>query len=403
MTLAKGVNKAIAYKKETTWGTAAGATGAKLLRRVTGSFNQTASPIQSAEIRTDYQIADYRLGGRSSDGSLNGELSPGSYADFFAAALAKDFAVGGATTAASLTIATSGLFYTITRVAGSWITDGFYVGNVVRLTGAGFNVANTAKNIQILSITATVLTVKTFDENVLVAEGPIASADCSVVGKQTMAPLTGHTSDSFTVEEFYNDVAVSEVHTGMKVDSIAVQLPSSGFVTANTTFKGKGMTQTGTTQYFTTPTAAPSTGLTVAVSGTVLVNGTPVAVITSADFNIARALQPATVIGSNYAAEMFDGRINVTGKVSSYFEDSTYRDYFINETKISIVFALTTGTSANSDVISFVLPSVKLGTTTRNDGEAGIIEDHSFQAILNTVTTGGLPATTMLIQDSSIL
>lgn len=401
--LAKGVDKKIAYRKETTWGVVAPDSGAKQLRRVTSQFNQKAEELQSAEIRQDYQIADYRHGSLSTEGSLNGELSPSTYADFFAAALAKNFAAGGSTTGASLTIAVSGSFYTITRAAGSWLTDGFYVGNIIRLTGAGFTPANVGKNIQILSMTALVLTVRTFDDNKLTAEGPIAAAGAAVVGKQTFAPLTGHTSDSFTVEEFYGGgVNVSEVHTGNKVGSVAVQLPASGFCTVDFTFMGKGMMQTGASQHFATATAASTTGLTVGVSGSVLVNGVPAGVITNASFNIDRGLEPAVVVGSKYAADIFDGRINVTGDFSTYFENKVYRDYFIDETKISLVFALTTGSEANAEVISFVLPSVKLGSSSRDDGEAGIVQDHSFQAILNTVTTTGLPATTLLIQDTSM-
>jgi len=403
MTLAKGVDKKIAYKKEPSWGTIASDSGAKQLRRVTSQFNQTAENYQSAEIRQDYQIADYRLGNLSTEGSLNGELSPGTYSDFFAAALAKDFAAGGTTTGASLTIAVSGSFYTITRAAGSWLTDGFYVGNVIRLSGAGFAPANVAKNIQILVVTALVLTVKTFDANTLTAEGPIASAGAAIVGKQSFAPLTGHTSDSFTVEEFYGGgVNVSEVHAGNKVGSVAVQLPASGFCTVDFSFMGKGMMQTGSTQHFATATSASTTGLTIGVSGNVLVNGTPTGIITNASLSLDRGLESAKVVGSKYAADIFDGRINVTGNFSTYFEDVVYRDYFINETKISLVFALTTGSEANSDVISFVLPSIKLGSATRNDGETGIVQEHSFQAILNTVTTGGLPATTLLLQDTSV-
>ena len=403
--LAKGVDKKIAYRKESAWGTiAADGVAAKQLRRVTSQFNQTAETLQSAEIRQDYQIADYRLGSLSTEGSLNGELSPGTYSDFFAAALAKDFVAGGSTTGASLTIAASGSFYTITRATGSWLTDGFYVGNVIRLSGAGFAPANVGKNIQILSITALVLTVRTFDANTLTPEGPIAAAGAAVVGKQTFAPLTGHTSDSFTVEEFYGGgVNVSEVHAGNKVGSIAVQLPASGFCTIDVSFMGKGMMKTGNTQHFATAAAASTTGLTVGISGSVLVNGVPAGVITNASFNLDRGLESAVVVGSRYAADIFDGRVNVTGDFSTYFENSVYRDYFINETKISLVFALTTGSEANAEVISFVLPSVKLGSTSRNDGEAGIVQDHSFQALLNTVTTGGLPATTLLVQDSSLL
>lgn len=403
MALAKGVSKKIAFKRETAWAVEpVDKTSAQYLPRVTGTFNVTAETLQSATIRPDYQTENYRLGVRSGEGSLNTELSPGVYEEFFAAALAKDFVAGGTTTGASVTIAASGQYFTITRDTGSWLTDGFYVGNVVRLTGAGLDTANVGNNILILSLTATVLTVKTFAENDLVAEGPIAAVDVAVVGKQTYAPQTGHISPSFAVEEFYENIGVSELHLGNRVGTVAVSLPTSGFCTADFTFMGKGKTVNGTSQFYTSPQPSPNTGSTVSVSGSVIVNGVPAGVITSADFNIDRALAPANVIGTNYAVEIFDGRISVTGNMSTYFENGTFRDYFLDETRISVVFALTTGSAKDANVITFVLPSVQLGSSTRDDQESGIVQSHSFQALLNTNTTNGNVLSTMLIQDSTL-
>lgn len=402
--LAKGVSKKISFKRETAWAEVpVDKTGAQYLPRVTGQFNVTAEALQSATIRSDYQSENYRLGTRSGEGSLNAELSPGVYEEFFAAALAKDFVAGGNTTGASITIAASGDFFKVTRAAGSWLTDGFYVGNVVRLTGAGLNAANAGNNLLVLSMTALVLTVRTFADNTLVAEGPIAAVAIAVVGKQTFTPQTGHISPSFAVEEFFENIAVSELHLGNKVGTVAVSLPTSGFCTADFSFMGKGKTVNGTSQFYTTPASSPNTGSTVSVSGAVIVNGVPAGVITSASLNIDRALEPANVIGTNHAVEIFDGRVTVTGDFSTYFQDATFRDYFLNETRISLVIALTTGSEKDANVMTFVMPSVQLGSSSRNDGETGIVQDHSFQALLNTKAATGLVMSTLLVQDSTLV
>lgn len=401
--IAKGVAKRVAYKKESTWGTAAGASGAKYLRRVTANFNLTKETYESAEIRTDMQVADMRHGVRSAEGSLNGELSPSTYSDFMQSILARNFTVGGTTTGASITIATSGLFYTVTRAAGSWLTDGFFVGNVVRLTGAGFNAANVANNLLIVSMTATVLTVKVLSATPLVAEGPIASAGADAVGKLTYAPLSGHTDDSYTIEEWYSDIAQSEVYTGMKVGTMNVQLPATGLVTCDFSFMGKNREQKGTSQYFTSPTAAGTNGIFASVSGAMVVNGAPVALITSMDFTVERGLEAANVVGSNFAADVFTGRIRVTGNFSTYFQDGVFRDYFDSEAKISLVVALSTGEEKNADVVSFSFPLVKVGSATKADGESGIVQDHSFTALLNPVTTAGLIGSTMMVQDTAVV
>lgn len=401
--ISKGVNKRLGLKKETAWGTLAGAAGAKYLRRVTANFNLTKEQIESQEIRTDYQVADMRHGVRSAEGSLNGELSPGSYADLMASVVAKDFAAGGSATGVSVTIAASGAFFTVTRAAGSWLTDGFKAGTVVAMTGAGLNVANVGNNLLIASMSATVLTVVAISGTALVAEGPITPVAVATRGKVTYAPLTGHTDDSYTIEEWYSDIAQSEVYTGMKVGSMNVQLPATGLVTCDFSFMGKNLEQTGTSQYFTTPTAAGTDGIFAAVSGALIVNGTPVALITSLDFTVDRGMEAANVVGSNFAADIFTGRIRVNGNFSTYFQDAVFRDYFQDEDVISVVVALATGEEKDADVVAFTMPKVKLGSATKDDGELGIVQQHSFVALLNDVTTAGLEATTLQIQDSTLV
>lgn len=401
MSISKGVAKQLAYKKETTWGTLAGATGAKLLRRVTGDFNLAKETYTSNEITPSFQIIDMRHGVRSAEGSLNAELSPGTYSDFMASVLAKDWVVGGTAAALSVTIAASGSFFTVTRAAGSWLTDGFNVGAVMALTGAGLNIANQSNNLLIVTLTATVATVRVLSSTTLVAEGPIASVAAAVRGKQTYVPLTGHTDDSYTIEEWYSDIAQSDVYTGMKVGTISMQLPSTGLVTADISFMGKNLTQKGTSQYFTTPTATNTNGIFAAVSGAVVVNGAAVALITSMDLSIERALEAANVVGSNFAASVFTGKVTVTGNMSVYFEDATFRDYFDLETKISIIVALTTGSEKNADTVTFTMGKVKVNSGTKQDAELGILQSMDFQALQNDVTTGGLVASTIMINDST--
>jgi hypothetical protein len=85
------------------------------------------------------------------------------------------FAAVAAITGLSITIAGSGPTYTVTRAAGSWLTDGVKVGQVGRLTAGSFNAANLNKNL-VICVTATVLTVMPVNGVALVAEGPIAAA-----------------------------------------------------------------------------------------------------------------------------------------------------------------------------------------------------------------------------------
>jgi hypothetical protein len=405
MPIAKGVSKKVAYKKESAWGTLPGATGGKYIRRVTSAFNLAKDTYESNEIRTDYQVADMRHGVRSADGSVNGEFSPGAYTDFIQSVVAKDFIAGVSAASLSITMAAgagTGV-WVITRASGSFLTDGFNVGNIVRLSGGTLNAANSANNALVIAVTALTMTIKVLSGTAMVAEGTaVTGVTIAVIGKETFAPLSGHTDDSYTFEEFYSDIAQSEVYTGMKVGGVNLQLPSTGLVTTDITLKGKNLEQTGTTQYFTTPAVATSNGIFAAVNGAVIVNGTAYAVITSADISIERGLEAAQVVGSNFAADVFTGRIKVSGNVSVYFQDATFRTFFDQEQTVSLVIALTSDNSKTAQAVSITLPKVKFGTATKSDSENGIISQHSFTALLNADTSTGLEATTIQIQDTSI-
>src|SRR5580765_3937896 len=101
MPLAEGVSARIAYKFYTdptiTPGVPAisatdpGPSGGQILRRVASTLAFTKDTYQSNEIRSDYQISDFRHGVRRVAGNISGELSPLTYADWFAASLRADW------------------------------------------------------------------------------------------------------------------------------------------------------------------------------------------------------------------------------------------------------------------------------------------------------------------------
>lgn len=399
MTIAAGVNKQLVYKKETTWGTAPGATGAQYLRRVTSNLDLEKDTYSSNEIRTDGQVSDFRHGVGKVAGSINGELSVGTYNDFFAAALRKDFPTA-ATTGAVITIAVTGTGTEFTRSSGSFITDGFKLGDVVSATG--FTEANNNDHYaMITSLTTTVMTVATLDGVVLTDEAEGDSVTVALVGKKTFAATTGHTDDSFSIEHWFSDISQGELYRGCKVESIAVGLPASGMATIDIPFMGKGRTN-DTSAYYTSPTDPGTDPVLAAVNGFIYVGGTAVALITGMDFTINTGLSAEPVVGSNEYPAIFRGRVTVEGNMSVYFQDATFRDYFDNETEFSIYAVFKGDSTANPDFTSFVMHRVKAGGSSKDDGEKGIVQSMPFTALLNGNGGAGQTTenTTISVQDS---
>ena len=398
MTIASGIFKKVAFKVETTWGTAATAAGAQYLRRVTSNLNLTKATYESNEIRDDQQVADFRHGTRSVTGSVNGELSGGTHQAFVEAMLRADATAVATIAALTLTTAAAAPNYTITRSAGSWITDGIRVGMVVRVS-AGLNALTLNRNFYVVSLTATVMTVNALDNGTITIESAVASCSVIIPGKRTFVPSTGHTNKSYTIEEWHSDIGnLSRLFVGCKPSQMAIKMPATGMSTIDLSFMGKDIT-VGTTQYFTTPTAIGTSGIMAAVNGSVFVQGVEVALITGLDLTIAGGHTAGNVIGANTTPDVFPGRIKGSGQATVYLLDSSFLNYFVNETEVEIVAILTATTASNSDFVVVHLPRVKFGGATADDGEKGLIQTMPF-VVLKKAVTVGYDSTEISIQDS---
>jgi len=397
---ASGVFKQLAYKSESTFGTVPSASGAQSLRRVQSTLDLSKDTYQSNEIRADQQVADMRHGVRRVTGQITGELSPATYKDFFAQILRRDFTALSAISGVSVTIAGTGP-YTVTRASGSFLTDGLKAGDVIRITAGSVNAANLNKNLLITGLTATVLTVIVLNGSSLIAEGPIASCTVTLAGKKTFVPASAQTDRSFSIEHWFSDLGKSEVFSGCKASKIAIQMPPTGMVTVAVDITGQNVT-TATSQYFTSPTGASTSGCLASVNGVLRVGGTAVATLTGLSLDVNSNFTGDPVVGANTVPFLYPGRILVSGQATAYFDSTTLRDAFLDETELDLLAVFTASSDKDAKFVSFVLPRIKLGGASKNDGEGGIIQTLPFTALLNTAGGAALVSeyTTISIQDS---
>lgn len=398
---ASGQYKTTSYKFESAYGVAPGAAGAQTLRRVTSAIALSKDVYQSNEIRTDFQVSDERHGVRRVKGPIAGELSAKTYADFFAMALKRDFTAGASAAGLSVTVAGAGP-YTITRAAGSFLTDGFKIGDVMRLSVGSLNTANISKNLMITALVALVATVIVLNGSALVPEGPIVTTTATVFGKKTFIPTTGHTDKSMALEDWYSDVAQSELFLGQKASKIDINLPATGMATISIDMVGKDAVS-GVSQYYTAPSVIGSNGTMAAVNGIIRVAGVTVFVITGATLSIAPTYTGDPVVGSNVVPFQFAGPVSVSGQFTGQFIDGSLRDIFWNETEFDIYLAFTADNSAAADFVSFSMPRNKLTGATKDDGAKSIVQTLPFMALLNNAGGTGLATekTAISIQDSA--
>ena len=416
MATASGIEKKLILAPQAAQGTVAVAdlATAQYLRRVTSNFSMTKETFQSNEMRADRQIGDMRHGVQSVDGSIAGELSLGTYWRLMAAILRKAWVaapIGGPESDITAAVI-SGASGTFTSAAtATFITDGLKVGDVIRWTGmTGDKASNNARNFLITALTQLIMTGTMLDGSPVVAGTGVDANTATGVGKKVWTPATAHTEDWFSVEEYFSDLDLSEVTWDVKPNTMAIKLPASGMATID--FGMMGLRQnrllTGTSPFFSAVLAASTGGVLAAVNGALYVQGTKIALLTGLDFDVAAGLTSEGVVGSSYKPDLFDGRVQVKGNMSLFFEDATMRDYFVDETEVSVICAFTDSNLGAAGVMAFTMPRVKMGGASKDDGEKGIIQTMPFVALFDTGGDDGTTctvdslATTLSIQDSSV-
>lgn len=408
MSIGQGVQKILVTKRQSALGTQATAGSAQQLRRKTSMFELKRDVANTAdEIASHQQLISERQTSQMVDGKISGFLSPGTYSDYISQVLRKDFAAG-ATSGALITVAaavTTGAFGTFTRSAGSYLTDGFKVGDVIRWVGwATTGAPNNAHNFVITALTATVMTGKMLDG---VAVGPKAAGDsvtATVVGKKSYSPDTGHTNIYNTIEEWRSDVSISQVNVDVQVGQASFKIPGSGNAEVDFTLVGLSQLADSASAYFTTPTAETTTDVLASATGVLVLNGTENVVVTNIDFSIDGQLSALDgVVGTTSRPDTQRKKVLVKGSFSAYLESSTLHTLFRNETETTLISILTAGRTANADFIGFSMPRIKIQGSAPDDGEKAAVRTYQFTALYDSTGGAGTDSdkTTISVQDSA--
>lgn len=400
MPVASGIYKTTSWKKQSGLGSAVSGAGGKTARRVTSNLKADRDTFESNEIVNHHQSTGVSYGLHKADGSIDGLLSAGTFADHIGSILEKDFATGVNSTALTITYGGTLNAWTATRAAGSFLTDGFKVGDVFRAS-AGSVTANNTRNFFVTSVVALAITFRALD-GAAVAAGSSTTTTLTVAGKKTWAPTSGHTKDYYGLEDWYADVSKSELFNDMRVGQVAINLPATGNATIKTDFVGLSRTK-GVAQVLTAPVTTTTPPM-CASNGVILINGAAQSIATSLSFTISNsAANAGAVIGSNNGQDVTTGRIKVSGTFMAQFDSTTLSDLYSNETTTSINVVITADNTGTSDFVAFTLPRIKITSDAADDGEKAIIRTYAFTAEYNAVGGTGVASeqTIMSAQDSA--
>lgn len=364
--------------------TAPGATGGQIIRRASSVANLQIAEFTSEELNTFQQVADVRTGARKVTGTISGELSPKNWQDLMAAVMRGTWTAGNTKNQTAITsLAATAASSKFTLGASDWATQGFRIGDVFRPTITG---ANNGLNFALTGIATADGTVYPSPVDMTAQ----ITATVTVPGRKLTMPDVP-VKTKFAIEHYYADSNIAHLFTECRFGSMKVSMTEKvsmvefGFIGRDKVLYDAGVSS----PFFTAPTAPPTFEVLTTFGGFLLLNGTPVAAITKAEFTLNLKPSSQDPAFSKYVPEIYLGKANLTGSIDVLFVDNSIENHFSNEDILSLAFMVTTANTSSADFISFFMPSVKLGGATfSGSGEAGVSVNFPFTAFRKSTTTG---------------
>jgi hypothetical protein len=301
--------------------------------------------------------------------------------------------------AATITQATAGLTSVtaagnvFTAGGGSWLTAGVRVGDVIRPNITGGPAGNNGRNLRVTGVTALALTVA----ETLTTDATARTTFSITIAKKVWQ-ATSPVRRSFMFEEYHGDIDLSEQYTGCRVSSMAVRGAPDGMCTVEFGIVGADGTPltTGTSPYFTAPTATTSIGLTM-VDASLRFGGVDVLNLTGFDFTLDNRQGGQPVIGALVTPDVFDNNASLSGSISAIRQDLSALARLTGETELEFHALLVEPEAEPKDFISIFIPRLKLtGVDAPFGGDNAMIETTPWTAGSKEIVTGYDPTMIMI-------
>lgn len=354
-------------KRQTVQGTAAtGGSGADMIRLIDSpGLKMDRAQHRSGESRTDLIEQMPRNGSKSGGGTFNTELHPGGFTDsaleavmrrVWSAALAITPATSGFT-GATLTVATSGANQTITTSAGSWLTAGLMVGDIIVPSGMT-QTANNSLRLRIHSLTATEIRVA---GNEMTAGATASGWTITRMKKLTTAGTP--TNYWYTFEQYDADtgVDVSELFVDHKIVGFSLSA-RPGFATIAWQIAGidAQLLSTAASPYF-TPATVTTTQPMILEDALWRFNSVEMVNPTGFDLSVSMQADLQPIGGSYNSSGVYTNRTTITASLMAIRQDLSRRTLMDagTEFEVEVLFRGTTA-GVSLDAMAFYLPRVSV-------------------------------------------
>lgn len=348
MSFASANRSAINVVEEVTLGTTPATPTLKALRFKGESMNYNLSNISSEEIRSDRNTASLVQVKGDVAGEIDIELSYATFEDLLEGAFASDWTTLFSFTGTDVSI-TSGTPDIMNSATAAFVAGGLVVGQWVQV--GGFTNPENNGFFRLSAVTATQLS---FIQTTLTTES--AGDTVTIKGSRLR---NGTTLKSYTIQRQLADVTQFFNYMGCVANTLSLDFKTGQILNGKFGFMGMSATNSGSQIAGATITPANSNTPMNAVSNvtSVLQDYTTMAAkFNSLTLELSNNVRAQQAIGSLSNVGMALGKVEVTGSIELYFEDSTMYTKYLNATAFSLSF-IVQDASLNSYVVT--IPNAK--------------------------------------------
>ena len=330
-------NQQFASIQELIFGTTPASAAGQIIRQVGMETTVDSSYLDNPELRTDMMTAPGRRQAFRGKVNINGNLSYGTFDQYIAAALGNfDWTSNVAKVAPLLvdsatTIAVAATGKTFTRPAGSFLTDGFVVGDYIEVAGAT-NAANNGTFGPLTAAAALVLTCASATD--LVDE----AANAAITITKAIRP-------SFSIQEVDYGIGAYRAFLGCAVDTMELSGKAGGYVEAKFGLIAKKVADESGSSIFATLTQPNSNPLNVGWEGNTKLGGVILPNVVGWSLKTDRGLVASEACGTQDYYDIRPKAIRATGSLELYFD--SMEQYTNFRTEADLAFQLNLGGLSN--------------------------------------------------------
>ena len=368
MTFASSNRAALSIIEEVTMGVTPSNPTFKALRYKGESLNYNVSNIVSEEIRDDRNTSELIQVGADVSGDIDFELSFGPFNDLLEGVLASDWSTPVSIAAATDIAVVNGTPDQMTSSITNFVTAGLVAGQWVKV--AGFSNAVNNGYHRLSAVAANALA---FSQTTLTTEA--AGASITITGTMLR---NGTTMKSYTIQRYLKDIVKYFNFLGCAANTMSLDLKTNQILTGKMGFMGLSSTVSGSQTSGATITAAATNTPMNAVANVASIQqdyAAMTAKFNSLTVNVANNIRAQDAIGTLGHVGLSLGKIDVSGNIELYFEDSTMYDKYIAATAFSFSFRVV---DAEGNAYIVTIPRAKFESSSVVAG--GIDTDIMFSA-----------------------